>query len=221
MGRQRQVTGARLPKTTFFAKSYRRIFELEPPIEFRRHTPSLEESRISWAWQNGEKRERLELLACLVSVAYLSWAALTPRRSHLIDLANLGFHELGHILFFYMGEFFMFLGGTIGQLAPQVAVGAYAVRSGRKYLGLAAVAWFGQSLANVSVYIGDARAQKLELLFGGRHDWNYLLGRLGLLHRDTLIATLVWALGLWLVGGALVGATVAAIRDLSRFPSAR
>ena len=145
---------------------------------------------------------------------------MTPHRSHLIDLANLGFHELGHIVLFYMGEFLMFLGGTIGQLAPQVAVGAYAVRSGRKYLALAMVAWFGQSLANISVYIGDARAQKLELI-GGRHDWNYLLGRLGLLHADTLIATLVWVLGLWLVGGALVGAIVTAIRDLSRSPSAR
>jgi len=66
----------------------------------------------------------------------------------------------------------------------------------RDYFGVAVGgAWLSMSLSNLAVYIGDARAEELPLvsLGGGDpiHDWNYLLGSLHLLPRDTAIAGLV------------------------------
>jgi hypothetical protein len=51
----------------------------------------------------------------------------------------------------------------------------------------------------IAVYVGDARSQALPLVspFPGEivHDWNYLLGTLGLLESDAIIARLVRTMG--------------------------
>ena len=52
---------------------------------------------------------------------------------------------------------------------------------------MVALWWVAQNLWNVSVYVRDARAEDLPLVGGGEHDWNYLLGTLGLLNQDQLI----------------------------------
>jgi hypothetical protein len=58
----------------------------------------------------------------------------------------------------------------------------------------------GESLGNLSVYIGDARKQELPLanLFGGDpiHDWNYLLGSVDRLQLDIVYAMRVRFLGI-------------------------
>jgi hypothetical protein len=47
-------------------------------------------------------------------------------------------------------------------------------------------------MADLAVYIADARAQELDLLSfsadGGGHDWHYLLAHAGMLKRDPAIA---------------------------------
>jgi hypothetical protein len=55
---------------------------------------------------------------------------------------------------------------------------------------------------DVAIYIDDARALQLPLLGGGtgyddpgRHDWNNLLNRMGLLHRDHALAGLTYLMG--------------------------
>jgi hypothetical protein len=44
------------------------------------------------------------------------------------------------------------------------------------------------NLAEISVYVADARAQELPLIGGGEHDWTFLLEHWGVLVRDVVIA---------------------------------
>jgi len=112
-------------------------------------------------------------------------------------------HESGHFLFSFFGSFFGAFGGTILQLIFPSFVLAVAIYRKKILVASLFVFWIGQSLVNISRYIGDARIQALPLFspgaaFGGGHpvhDWNYLLGKLGLLWADQLISGLIFGLG--------------------------
>jgi hypothetical protein len=119
---------------------------------------------------------------------------------------NLGIHELGHFVFAPLGEFMGVAGGSLLQcLAPVVA--AWSFWRQEDFFGIS-VAWFwlGINLFEVARYAGDARAQLLPLVspVSGDpiHDWNYLLGTLGLLRQDQAIAGLfrASATGCMLIG---------------------
>ena len=100
-----------------------------------------------------------------------------------------------------------------------MAVGALAIYR-RQVVGAFFIFWLGQGLTEIARYIGDARAQQLPLFapqtaFGGAaptHDWNYLLGALGLLSFDHVLAVLVYALGLLVMLIALGGCILAVVR---------
>jgi hypothetical protein len=112
---------------------------------------------------------------------------------HLIDLV---FHEAGHVIFALFGQFGAILGGSLNQvLIPAVCTGVFLAR---KQYGSAAVTlfWTGQSLADVAVYVADGRAMALPLLAEGLiHDWNFILGTLGLLRAAESLGRLTFALG--------------------------
>ncbi len=115
---------------------------------------------------------------------------------HMIDLV---FHEAGHVIFGVVGlgsQFIAVLGGSLNQvLVPAVCT---AVFFRRKQYGSAAVTlfWVGQNLADVAVYVADGRAMALPLLADGLiHDWNFILGRLGLLSRAEALGRLIFGLG--------------------------
>jgi ABC-type antimicrobial peptide transport system permease subunit len=72
-----------------------------------------------------------------------------------------------------------------------------------------AVCWLATNFINIAVYIGDARRQELPLVspFGIEdviHDWNYLLGKTGLLNFDAAIAWLVRLIGILTMLAGLV-----------------
>ncbi|HKW41365.1 MAG TPA: hypothetical protein VJN39_08950, partial [Gemmatimonadales bacterium] len=67
---------------------------------------------------------------------------------------------------------------------------------GDRHAAMVALWWVAQNLWNVSVYVQDARAEELPLVGGGEHDWNYLLGRLGLLNQDHQIGAAIRVLGI-------------------------
>ena len=102
-------------------------------------------------------------------------------------------HEGGHLFFMWFGsDLLTVAGGTLFQILIPLAVGIMFFRNGDP-LGVAvAVFWLGLNLAEVAPYVADARTQYLPLLspFPGApvHDWNYLLGRAGLLEQDRLVA---------------------------------
>ena len=115
----------------------------------------------------------------------------------ILDGANLIFHEAGHVLFLVVGEFLQVLGGSLTQVAiPAMCVAYFALRR-QPAASAAALFWTGESLTNVAIYVADARRLALPLLGGdgGIHDWNYLLGRLGLLNQADLLGRLVFTVG--------------------------
>jgi hypothetical protein len=128
-----------------------------------------------------------------------------------MHLVNLPFHEAGHIVFMPFGRFIMFLGGTLGQLLmPLVCMGTLLITRRDTFGGSASLWWFGQNFTDIAPYINDARALELMLIGGvtGRevegHDWENILGTLGWLRYDHLIAHMSYAVGIVLMVVSLI-----------------
>jgi len=115
------------------------------------------------------------------------------------------FHEAGHVIFRLLGEFMMFLGGTLGQLLmPAILAGALLIKN-RDPFGASIGLWLmGVSFLDVAPYVYDALDPQLMLLSGttgeeGGHDWIYLLKATGLLKQAHGIGWFVHKLGAALV----------------------
>jgi hypothetical protein len=133
---------------------------------------------------------------------------LHPDAGSLMDSVDLPIHETGHLVFGPFGEFMQFLGGTLFQLIMPAAFVVYFARHRDRHAASVALWWVGQNFWNISVYIADARTENLPLVGGGEHDWAYLLGRLGWLKFDHVIARDAWFLGVLVyvlaIGGGLL-----------------
>jgi hypothetical protein len=139
----------------------------------------------------------------LLILVVLTWAVLAQGLAlqdgavlafiHGIDLV---FHEAGHVIFGFFGEFLAVLGGSLTQvLMPVIATVAF-LRTRQWASGAVTLFWTGQSLTDVAIYAADGRARALPLLAEGLiHDWHYLLGRLGLLPSAEIIGRAIFALG--------------------------
>lgn len=156
----------------------------------------------SWQW-------RLPLFAVL------AWQAVQPLREmggHLFAGITFGAHEFGHLFFAFFGEWMTIAGGSVMQLLVPIGAAAVVMRS-RDWFGLAVCALFlAASLGDLSWYVGDARAQDLDLVSfspdGGGHDWHYLLAHAGLLKQDLALARMLRGFG-WLL---VIGATAFTLR---------
>jgi hypothetical protein len=111
------------------------------------------------------------------------------------------FHEAGHVVFSPLGEWLMFLGGTLGQLLlPAIIIAAFLWKN-RDPFGAAVGLWLlGVSLLDVAPYMYDALDPQLVLLSGhvgeaGGHDWIYLFESLGLRPRAQAIGALTHKIG--------------------------
>jgi hypothetical protein len=130
----------------------------------------------------------LRRLGALALGGYVLWLAF-GYRYHFLDGVNLLVHEAGHVLFSPLGETMAVAGGTIMQLAFPV-VFAYSFWSRkRRFAAAVCGVWAAESLMYTARYLGDARRQELPLIGGHIHDWNYLLGRAGLLERAEGLGT--------------------------------
>lgn len=149
----------------------------------------------------------------VVSLLFVLYAALNNNNFLFLDYVNLPFHEFGHLLFCFFGEFVCLLGGTITQvLIPACLCVLFVTRGdigGTAFCGL----WTGESLINVSVYIADARRMALPLVGGGEHDWNGILGTLHLLAHDTTIAIIVKLFGWLVIAVAVLWLAYMGLRD--------
>lgn len=172
----------------------------------------LKDDALSWCAEDRSIVLRLPLLAYGL---FLLWKAIfRPDLFTPFDFLNLGIHELGHVVAMPFGEWIGIVGGSLAQVIAPL-FGAWQFLRQRDYFAAAfAFGWLGESLVNLSVYIGDARKQELPLanLFGGDpvHDWNYLLTSMNRLSMDLTYAKRVQTLGvlsvllfLW-VGGWLL-----------------
>ena len=139
----------------------------------------------------------------LVILLILTWMVLAQGLSlqdgdvlaflHGIDLV---FHEAGHVIFAFFGEFLAVLGGSVTQvLMPAIATTAF-LRTRQWASAAVTLFWTGQTLTDVAIYAADGRAKALPLLAEGLiHDWNYILGRLGLLQSAEIIGRAIFAFG--------------------------
>lgn len=105
-----------------------------------------------------------------------------------------GAHEFGHLFFAFFGEWMSIAGGSLMQLLIPIGAAAVVYRS-RDWFGIAICGIFlAASLADLSWYIADARAQEMDLVSfspeGAVHDWNYLLHSAGMIGSDTALARL-------------------------------
>jgi hypothetical protein len=136
-------------------------------------------------------------------LAALTWQALRPLRDaeawHVFRGITFGAHEFGHLFFSFGGEWLAVAGGSLMQLIAPVGAAVAMVATPRKdwFGAVACGTWLAASLADLAPYIGDARAQELDLVSfspdGGGHDWHFLLANAGMLRRDLEIARLARA----------------------------
>ena len=120
---------------------------------------------------------------------------------------NLPIHEAGHIIFGPFGWFIGVLGGSLMQLlAPLAFVLAFLLQYKNLFGATITLWWLAQNFMDIAPYISDARAQQLILLGGitgrdlpGYHDWNNILGHLGWLEHDQLIAGISYDIGRFLM----------------------
>lgn len=103
----------------------------------------------------------------------------------LLDWVNLTVHETGHVVFGLPGNrFIMVLGGTLAQLMMPAAFFFYFLMNSQPKSSDACLFWLGENFLHIGKYVADARAQELNLVGGGVHDWTYLLEVFGLLPKD-------------------------------------
>jgi len=113
---------------------------------------------------------------------------------------NLVVHEGGHALFGWFGSFIGLCGGTALQLLVPVMQASYFFVQ-RQAPGLAfCIFFFFENLLGVATYMADARSMSLPLVTIGDpefaiHDWNAILGTLGILNYDTTIASVIRLVG--------------------------
>lgn len=123
-----------------------------------------------------------------------------------LDFVNLAFHEAGHLFFRPFGSTLHYLGGTLGQLlVPALLCGYFLLKQRHAFSAALCAWWVGESLVNVSRYMGDARSLELPLVGGGDHDWNELFYRFGLLAEPSVarVATTTHRLGVVVMLAAL------------------
>jgi hypothetical protein len=166
----------------------------------------------------------------LVLLLLLSWWTVEflarPMRqdivgSSFLHVISIPFHEAGHLIFAPFGDLMTSLGGSLMQVLVPVVCGVAFLTTSPNPFGAAVMAWWaGENLIDVAMYIDDARSLSLVLLGGQTgaevegHDWEHILQRLGLLHRDHQIAWTAHAAGAVIMIAAIVyGATLAFGKD--------
>jgi len=139
-----------------------------------------------------------------VVLSWLTVLAITQEWVPIINDTNFIFHEAGHAIFMFFGEFIHALAGSAFQIALPLLL-AFAFLKKRDVLGATVMLWWGgENMIGVGRYIADARTQQLELFGGGEHDWANILGRFPhLLPYDTVIGGAVRGLGVLLMVTAI------------------
>lgn len=109
---------------------------------------------------------------------------------------TMAIHEAGHFVTrFWAPAFVSVAAGTGFQWGAPALCGWLLWRQGEPFGIPVAMVWLGMSLGMSVHYIADASAQALPLISVGNyhpdtHDWNYLLGHLGLLGCEGFLAGL-------------------------------
>ena len=118
----------------------------------------------------------------------------------ILDNFNLLIHKSGHVVFSVFGNTMHLWGGTLLQcIAPIIIIMSFwhfKQTAGLAFSGI----WLGENFLFISRYILDAFPMKRTLpgCPEGIHDWNVILGNMGVLSIYKFIGGIVLALG-WLI----------------------
>ena len=120
-----------------------------------------------------------------------------PQYFSIFGWLNLGIHEVGHLVFYFFGEFISIAGGTILQcIVPVISI--FMFYRQKDFFAIAVCfGWLSTNFFHVGTYVADARSMNLPLhgfTANPIHDWNYLLSKLNILEFDTSIAFIFNAL---------------------------
>jgi predicted secreted protein len=159
-------------------------------------------------------RTTLVALCCLYFWYYIA----TYTEGHLIDNVDLIFHEAGHTIFFFFGQFIQVCAGSGFQILLPLLISIYFFKTGQKLSGALCLLWLGQNILNVSVYAGDAIAMQLELLGGDgvMHDWNYILSTLDILRYAPRIAHMMYEIGFITIATGMVMSVYYSVTDTAK-----
>lgn len=176
----------------------------------------------------------LSLKAILIAIILiwgfkLFFTPIEEAGNNILHFVNLPFHEAGHIFFRLFGEFFTVLGGSLFQLImPLICCGVLLLKTRDPFGASMAFWWFGENFIDMAPYINDARELKLTLLGGvtgkdrpGFHDWENILGTLGMLTYDHAIASAAMWLGLICMITACAWAGFLLFKELSMLKQGR
>ncbi len=129
------------------------------------------------------------------------FAFVRGTRVPLLGLVDLGFHEFGHMVTYWLPEVVTASMGSITQVLVPVGLAVYFLWFRKDALGGGVcLAWAATSAQDASVYIADAPYQTLHLI-GGTHDWAFVLGpeHLNMLNSAHTIAAVVKGFGFLLL----------------------
>ncbi len=144
------------------------------------------------------------LISICVSLYFISYANNSGGLGNwnMIDGVDLIFHEAGHTLFVFLGEFINILAGSFFQIfVPCVFVIYFYIWRKEYFSASLLLFWVGQNMLNVAIYMGDSIKQELPLLGGDGviHDWNYLLSNTGLLKYTDILSKITYDFGFMLI----------------------
>ena len=142
------------------------------------------------------------LLLCYLTFSLATDYQMNETRSRcsfiiwIIDTIDLFIHETGHFVFKLFGRFMEFLGGSLLQLIIPLAAVLVFAKSSLQSLPFT-LYWTGQSLVNISIYIGDAPYRRLHLISRAAiHDWHWLLNYTGTMDQAEELARGINSIGL-------------------------
>lgn len=145
------------------------------------------------------------VLVILIS-AYMFYYMATLSDWHFIDNVNLIFHEAGHPIFSFFGEFIHYFGGTLMQILIPAIFSFYFYNRKDYFSSSLLLFWLSQNFFNVYVYAADAIKMELPLLGGDgvNHDWNYMLSSVGLLKYTQQVSLFFYLVGIVILVYAIV-----------------
>lgn len=153
--------------------------------------------RKSWAFPT-----ILLLFLLYTSIRYIfDYDYPVARFENPISYLDLGIHEVGHILFSFMGEFMSTLGGSLFQLLVPIIAIVGLKKEGYLFASSASYIWLGLNFYDVGTYVADASSRLLPLVsIGGGdyeslHDWYQILSRGNNLDLDNEIALTLRVIG--------------------------
>ena len=113
-----------------------------------------------------------------------------------MDMVDLFIHEAGHFFFSLFGQVIYFMGGSLFQVILPIVFLIVFARTSIRSMSFS-LFWIGESMVNVSIYIGDAQWKRLPLISRhATHDWNWLCVHLNLLDYAESIASVVNIIGI-------------------------